>query len=441
MRNHVSGLYELVVVRNPKLELHQAVFSTFPDLNEYSMHDLYASHPTAKDMWLYQGRADDIIVLSSGEKLNPITLESEISNHPAVQGAVVVGQGRFQTAALIELAGAYPASEEERQAVLDDIWKVIEEANKTTVAHGRLQRDHLLLVTPDKPFPRAGKGTIQKPSAIMAYETEIDRLYTQADEAASSGYPKFSVSSLAELQEQVKAAVMEHLEVDECSDDDDIFSMGLDSLHVLSLQRQFQAGLDRREGIEARTIYANPSINALSGALWKILHPTDSSTATSAAEVAKATFDKYAEGLHSLTPKGSAKTSGVAKVILTGSTGSLGSYILNTLMNNEAVKEIWCLNRSVDGQEKQTSANIERGLRTDWAAKNVHFCKADLAKTSFGVSDADYNSMLEGVTHIIRKSIIHFWSRYSFRSAIISVGGGGLTLNNYRGTKNATYDQ
>ncbi|RKU46996.1 hypothetical protein DL546_007719 [Coniochaeta pulveracea] len=84
---------ELVVRRQDLQDPgNQAVFYTFPDLSEWSTKDLYSPHPTLPDHWLYRGRADTVIVFSNGEKLNSLTLEDVIVGHPAVKGALVVGQ-------------------------------------------------------------------------------------------------------------------------------------------------------------------------------------------------------------------------------------------------------------------------------------------------------------------------------------------------------------
>src|ERR1700733_14259424 len=98
--------------------LFQGVFFTFPDLQEYSMKDLYSKHPTKHGLWLYRGRADDIIVLANGAKLNPLSMENIITSHPQVLGCLVVGQGKFETAILVEPKQA-PRSDIEKTFLLN----------------------------------------------------------------------------------------------------------------------------------------------------------------------------------------------------------------------------------------------------------------------------------------------------------------------------------
>ena len=116
MREVMDDLYELFLVRNPKLELYQGVFNTFPDIQEWSMNDLYSRHPDpAKSfLYMYQGRKDDVIVLSNGEKIAPALMEATLMSDPLVKGAMIVGKGKFECAALVDLVVEPPNGAIER---------------------------------------------------------------------------------------------------------------------------------------------------------------------------------------------------------------------------------------------------------------------------------------------------------------------------------------
>lgn len=72
-----GDVYELVYIRKDKdpAKHMQGYFYTFPEEKEVSTKDLYTKHPKLPNYWLHHGRADDIIVFSNGEKLNPVTIE------------------------------------------------------------------------------------------------------------------------------------------------------------------------------------------------------------------------------------------------------------------------------------------------------------------------------------------------------------------------------
>lgn len=173
-----ENTYEQVIMRKDKHPGLQSCFYTFPELDEFSTKDLYQPHPTLADHWTYIGRADDIIVFSTGEKLNPVSIEMAVTGHPEVVGAQVVGSKQFHAALIVEPA-QYPKSEEEKKLFLDGIWPTIESVNAETVAHGRISRDYVFLTDPKRPFPRAGKGTIQRAMVIKLYERDIEIFFDE----------------------------------------------------------------------------------------------------------------------------------------------------------------------------------------------------------------------------------------------------------------------
>ena len=172
-----DGLRELVIIRNQELDLFQGVFSTFPDINEYHMSDLYDRHPTKPGSWIFRARADDIIAFSNAEKLNPVTMESVISAHPLVNSAVIGGHGEFQSGLLIE-PKVSPTTIQEKEQLLHEIWPIVVQANRDCPAHGRIMKNFVIFTTPEKPMPRAGKDTVQRHAALKLYAEEFKALYT-----------------------------------------------------------------------------------------------------------------------------------------------------------------------------------------------------------------------------------------------------------------------
>ncbi|KAB5545666.1 hypothetical protein GE09DRAFT_1224624 [Coniochaeta sp. 2T2.1] len=93
----------------------QQVYYTFPNLKtEWSTKDLYKKHPTLPDHWMYHGGTDNIIVFSNGEKLKPSTVEDALGM--------------------------------------------------------------ITLSLPDRPFVRAGKGTVIKAQTVKIYQDVIDSM-------------------------------------------------------------------------------------------------------------------------------------------------------------------------------------------------------------------------------------------------------------------------
>lgn len=102
-----GGVYEHWAVRNDEdMPLHQGIFHTFPDDREINLKDLYERHPTKPDLWLYRGRIDDMLVMSTGEKIRPLAMEAVINTHPAISACLIVSSFPVQmllTTNLVEL--------------------------------------------------------------------------------------------------------------------------------------------------------------------------------------------------------------------------------------------------------------------------------------------------------------------------------------------------
>ena len=92
-------------------------------------------------------------------------------------------------------------------------------------------------------------------------------------------------------------------------------------------------------------------------------------------------------------------------VLLTGSTGSLGSYLLQELINESRIHHIYCLNRpgTAPSTARQKAVSNSRGLNTEFHSK-VTFLEGDLAQAHFSLSKPTYATLLQTVTHTIHNA-------------------------------------
>ena len=393
LRPHDSGLFELWAVRKPECEKFQAVFNTFPDLSEYCFQDLYSAHPTKKDLYHYEGRADNIIVFSNGEKFNPLTMEQAVENHSYVRSVLAAGQARFQTSALIELMENI--SELSIKDIIEDIWPTIETANGQAPRHARLNKNYIVIASKDKPFLRAGKGTVQRSLTLGAYADEIDKIYRRG--ASISDFLPLDTTSLETLKEGVRSYVVETTQLIGVEDDDDLFQAGVDSLQVLTLLRHFRVGLGNGIDLSASIIYSNPSITSLAVALQCLVSTTDMTDSIENSVELEEIYKIYTQDLPKAICKSPLCSPG-AIVLLTGSTGSLGSYLLDALVKSPDISAVYCLNRSANAEAKQAQLNKLRGLTT---SNKSHFLTADLSKPDLGLSPDDYTTLSQTITYII----------------------------------------
>jgi hypothetical protein len=421
-----ANVCEMVIYRDPKISQHQATFVAQPDISVWRTRDLFRKHPT-KNIWLFTGRLDDVIVLSNGEKFNPVTMENMISGHSKVSGVLVVGLRRTQCALLLEARNS-----EDGDSLIDEVWPTIQRANKVSPGHAQIARNMILVISPRKPFQRAGKGTILRAAALKDYATEIDQLYGNAESSVSStvDLPSLDYATGDGIIHFVRKLVALQME-DKIppGDSTDLFSAGFDSLQTTQLSTNIRAALKTqiRDGqkITPRLVYENPSIEKIARALQAIL---DSEVAPSkgqarleainghlsgedrdAADAAKAesvrvlamekVIQKFSSTLSTTRPTDqiSAET-GTLNVLVTGTTGSLGQYLVEALSADPKVEHIYCFNRSLNAEEKFHSR------ATSVQNDRLEFFQVSLGEPEFDLPSNTLERLIQDVNVIIHNS-------------------------------------
>ncbi|KAF7174064.1 hypothetical protein CNMCM5623_006358 [Aspergillus felis] len=423
-----DNFYELVLRRGDNREVN-GIFHSFPSLLEYRSKDLYTRHPTKKHLWKYSGRSDDIIVLSNGEKFNPVDMEKIIEAHPLVSRALIVGQGRFHSALLIEPnwelwhSRKFPSD----SAFLDEIWPKIREANAGAPAYGRVMRSKIALADENKPFKTTPKGTTQRRLVQQDYEDLIETLYRNDHkkdlECPDEGY-------LANILIFIRQAVHNQLEDKNVHDADDFYEAGFDSLQTVFLANTLSSAIKSKHpdwslSINIHDVYAHPTIASLSQYVTDRLQGNKTDTKALRYERINHMIQKYRDSLRPERPFTMWRKRGNQHVVLlTGSTGSLGSYILDQLLSDHTVVKIYCLNRSADAETRQRQVHVERGLGL-WqtGGERVEFVKAVFGDDKLGLSESKYNTLLATVDITIHNAWKLDFNRRveSFESLIKSV--------------------
>ncbi|CAI7667563.1 unnamed protein product [Penicillium bialowiezense] len=407
MQDIGEGVFEMVIPRQENARDFKGIYHTFPDINEYPTKDLYTHHPTNPKMWKYYGRKDDVIVLSNGEKFNPVNMETIIAGHPLVGKAVVVGQARFQAGLLIE--PDHGVAEMDTKVFIDEIWPTVQAANQTIAAHGRVMKDKIGFAAKDKPFTRTPKGSVQRRAVLRDYADEIDALYTggSEDDLDQLVPETLNEESVTAFTRQVVARVLERSDF---SNTETFDSAGLDSLMTIRVSQLLQRGVQmRRPDLKANTInpqaiYGNPTVNRLSQFVVAILEGK-SQVEVPREEKIQGLVDKYTSDLPVREAHLQNQLPVPTTVILTGSTGSLGNYLLHSLLNDKRVSKVYCLNRS-DAESRQKQGFQDKGLHltaSDWQER-VEFLQASFGAPNFGLEEAKYQELLDSVDTIIHNA-------------------------------------
>ncbi|KAI4143444.1 MAG: hypothetical protein LQ340_006997 [Diploschistes diacapsis] len=400
-----NGLYELVIVRHESTDRFHFAFASFPEASEYATKDLYSKHPTKPYHWKINGRTDDVLVLSNGEKVVPGFIEEMLKEAREVHDALLIGHAHFEVAALIELVPE--VQDLPREEILRRLSSVLKHTNENVPKFARLSRDHVILMTPDRPIVRAPKGTPIRNRTVAAYDKEIEAVYAGSGNAESFSFPLLKDANEADTAKALLDAFGRVSDLQDIKPDQDIFVAGFDSQGVMAAVRQLRAQAEFEKvafpskKITPTLIYSNPTANQLAKALQTLASgPSDAASEENARLRAmedmlhkySASLPERAEG-HS--PGGERVT-----VVLTGSTGSLGSYLLDSLLQSDRVAHVYCLNRAQDGHSRQVKANASRSLPSDFGDR-VTFFHTDLSQPTLGLSSSDLAVLKSSASLII----------------------------------------
>ncbi|QRV80576.1 AMP binding enzyme [Ceratobasidium sp. AG-Ba] len=392
----------------------------------YRTNDLAVQHPTKPGLWKLIGRADDQIVFLNGEKVNPEPIELEIKKSPVFQFAAVVVTRTTDTEHKVRRDGMV--------YWLKFGWPYISQANKSSPAHARLVKQMVVFTRSDIELPRTPKGTIPRSGAFKAYQSDINAAYEDLQRAtAQSEAPgpkdwRDRASVEGWLSSQIAEIIGRKVDPRE-----DLFQQGMDrtlrSALISSCDPQSQQLLDI---ISAQTIFTQPSASQLGQ--YIVCHLTGGQ-ATSASDTLEGQINAITSMIHRHTPLRSAAPLQIARpiverVVVTGTTGALGSHLLARLLKDDRVEQVWALNRELrDGgsiPNRQYASFVDKGLDIRLLnSRKLKFAGCDLTDMTLGLDE----DLLEDIRNNAT-SIVHNAWQVNFNLGLQSFGSSIL------GTKN-----
>ncbi|OJA12944.1 hypothetical protein AZE42_10233 [Rhizopogon vesiculosus] len=309
----------------------------------------------------------------------------------------------------------------------------IEEANKQAPAFSRIFKEMILVTRAEKPLLRTGKGSIMKKATIKLYEEEINAIYETAEGSAKAGIdvplPRSWTAEDVESWLLIHAAAANAGKAVDCHTD--LFAQGFDSLSATFLKNRIIGSLssssDRNvqassSRIDQNIIFSSPSISRLARSVIDAVLQRNGQGAVDVKTDIENMIEKHSVGLgHSTVDASSTTFNGRSRgghvVVLTGSTGGLGSYILASLLQREDISVIYAFNRPSNGsiQRRQISRFEDRGLDiTLLQSKKLVYVETDTSHDRLGLDNELYQkvcftpSLTEyGTKHDIDMHICH----------------------------------
>jgi hypothetical protein len=122
-----------------------------------------------------------MVLLASGDLLHATEMEQVIMRHPAVQWALIGGDGRNRPCLLLQLADDVTMSAKERDALIWSVWPAVEAANSICSEFVRLTEELTIFSDPAGPFRRSGKDSLLRKETLALYKGDIDALYMRVN--------------------------------------------------------------------------------------------------------------------------------------------------------------------------------------------------------------------------------------------------------------------
>ncbi|KAJ3903705.1 hypothetical protein F5879DRAFT_1002249 [Lentinula edodes] len=411
---------------------HHLAVENLTDTRGYATSDLFEPHPTISNLWKIVGRIDDVIIHSNGEKTVPEPIESIVSASPLINGAVMFGRQRDQPGIILEPLPGYwidAKNDAEVSKFRNLVWPAIEEANKIAPSFSRIFKEMILIVNPEKPLPRVGKGTVAKKAALALYETEINELYgaVESNSGGDSIEPPKSWNA-SDVETWLIHQISDILSAEALSVTGDLFEQGLDSLSSTILRLRFVSAL-RKSGfaslvatITQNIVYSYPTISQLTDAIVNIIaNPNDQTKSEKTHEaLMEEMISKYSQGLDVPLPQSATSINPTQQyVLLTGSTGNLGAQLLESLLSKDSVVRVYALNRP------STRASMYERHRARFEDKALDISLLSSPKLVFlaGETSHDDLDLPENILKELRQNltmIIHNAWRLDFNLSLAS---------------------
>lgn len=326
-----------------------------------------------------------------------------MSTNPEVSGALVIGAQRFQAALLIEPVSEDTLTTAEQAALIERVWPSVEKANRSAPAHAQVEKAFILVVPPDRRFIRSGKGTFMRGPTISQYETEVDTLYANADtveEEMDSQAVRHDMS-LDVVSQIIRERVLAVTKWSSIDHNVSFFDHGMDSLQGLQLLRALRRSLQRPD-LALSTIYQNSTVAQLAENICK--GQDGGQNERKVMEDLLVTYKQLIQDLpvSSALETGTTTASAPVSILLTGSTGTVGRYLLKALLDHPDTGHVFCLNRGEDGgSAAQYESFAAAGLSSAGLTDRVTFLKADLHQKSLGLDKDTYESLRTQVDVVI----------------------------------------
>jgi hypothetical protein len=246
--------------------------------------------------------------------------------------------------------------------------------------------------------------TVRRQAVIADYEDEIASLYETVEQTATLNIPSLVEWDAASTLDFVRNAV-HNIMANDLGDDEDIFQHGCDSLQATWIRNGLLGALRDLAQLDTRRdtdnfVYEYPTISQLAAFVFGIAsgqHEKETSVETKA-KVMREMVKKYIQDFPTHTGERKLPTPAAKVVLVTGTTGELGCYLLSLLLADDSVVHVYAINRSSPQQtalrDRQAHALVERGLDAGILdSSKLSLLTGDVSRPGFGLATSVYQQV------------------------------------------------
>lgn len=369
----------------------------------------------------YVDRRSNVIKLAQGEFVPIAQLEATYGAAPDVHQVFLYGTSERSYLLAVVVPSPGPVGESDREArarVLDGLGAV---ARTSGLAAYELPRDVIIERTP---FSQAngllsGIGKVVRPALTAHYGAALHALYADADERQRDGLRSLDSSGPVVDVVLRAAALTLGIAVGDLDADTRFADLGGDSLSALSLATTLEGlyGLP----VPVQTIVGPTATlggvvrHVESARTGAIAAPTATTIHGAQAQVARATdlrLDRFIDpALLAVAPSLPAATGEPSTVLLTGSTGYLGRFLLLSWLQRVAPYggTVVALVRGADADDARRRVYAAIGdsdpaLAAEFAAlaaDHLEVVAGDFGTESLGVDDETWERLAGRIDHIV----------------------------------------
>ncbi|KAJ7459820.1 hypothetical protein FB451DRAFT_1182121 [Mycena latifolia] len=248
--------------------------------------------------------------------------------------------------------------------------------------------------------------------SFRTYVPDFDWDGVQGHLGPSPMYERFTMtatsnSSISDASDILEETVLRELHLDKAELDPTIplTSYGLDSLSASRLSSALKPVLS----ITQLQLLADLTLQDLHECLKQNADigsaPDEETSMASKSNAMHEMVTKYIQGFPSHRGQRDFPLPSEKVVLVTGTTGELGCYLLSRLLADSNVVRVYALNRSSPQEslrERQALALLDRGLPAEILnSPKLSLLEGDIAKLDFDLTARVYQQMQQSVTHII----------------------------------------